>query len=352
MPIDNNLITSLESLNQSAYFTQKCDDLNQSSYILGPITARVMGVVVIPFSALADVFSHGSLALLKGGIGLILLPYNCVAMAFFPEHSLPKDLELSSAMVHLMRTIDSLSIGVFLPFLVLLNPTKANQFLQTRLHPTNNLVPLCNDNVHQQTLARLEQENTQLQTVHAERLRLVTEENNRRISELETIKLGESNDEVQRIIQTKISELKGLEKSYQARTDEAEQKRREVEKEALDNLQAHEVVCTKLKNEKDVLQFQLNNLQQKFLAGKPEELNLLQNAQNQINQLKIDNNDFKAKYALLEQNLRDLDSEKESQKKQNDLITAQINTLNDDKNKLIKELDLQKKNLIYIERFS
>ncbi|WP_162180818.1 hypothetical protein [Candidatus Protochlamydia amoebophila] len=103
------------------------------SFVLGSVSSRIVGFVAIPFTSLADAFAHACLTTSKFATGIVISPYNITADLFFPDKAASTDLELSSALIHLIRVVESLVTGILLPFVCLLNPERANQFMSQRL---------------------------------------------------------------------------------------------------------------------------------------------------------------------------------------------------------------------------
>lgn len=130
-------LTPWENYSITANVTKAMAQLNQPEeakyLILTAPTSRIVGAVVIPFAALGDAFAHLTSAAGKIVTGIIISPYNTLAVVFFPDSAAAIDYEFSSALVHLIRTIQSLFDGVTLPFICLLNPARAHQYMQHRL---------------------------------------------------------------------------------------------------------------------------------------------------------------------------------------------------------------------------
>ncbi|WP_042278920.1 hypothetical protein [Candidatus Protochlamydia sp. R18] len=125
-------LSNLENFSFTAYFTKQMANINHS-FVLGSVSSRIIGFVAIPFTSLADAFAHACLTTSKFAIGIVISPYNITASLFFPDKVASTDLELSSALIHLIRVIESVVTGILLPFVCLLNPERANQFMSQRL---------------------------------------------------------------------------------------------------------------------------------------------------------------------------------------------------------------------------
>ncbi|MBA2368665.1 MAG: hypothetical protein H0V82_06540 [Candidatus Protochlamydia sp.] len=229
---------------------------------------------------------------------------------------------------------------------------------------------ILNGNSNENTITRLEQEKIQLQSEHDEKLNQLTEARGR-ISELETNRVGLSSPEVQRLIQSKKEEsdrnIQALKDTFKAKEKELEQRINAAEagytankskliasENELNNLnnqinnlkqsdvvnrQAHEDRCDNLRNEIQKLQNEAKELKEKLLAGKPEELKLVQDAQKQIDQLNIDKAELERKNALIEQNERDLNSSIANQKTQQDILTNDLKLLENEKKSVEAKLE-------------
>ncbi|WP_075883846.1 hypothetical protein [Candidatus Protochlamydia sp. W-9] len=125
-------LSNLENFSFTAYFTKQMANVNHS-FVLGSVSSRIVGFVAIPFTSLADAFAHACLTTSKFATGIVISPYNITADLFFPDKAASTDLELSSALIHLIRVVESLVTGILLPFVCLLNPERANQFMSQRL---------------------------------------------------------------------------------------------------------------------------------------------------------------------------------------------------------------------------
>lgn len=126
-------LSSIENLSCTLKLTELIASVNQSNYLfIGTTIARISGAVAIPFSSLLDATAHTALCGGKIVTGILISPYNSVAMVFFPNWSAPKDLELSSAFIHLICTIECIVAAALLPFVCLVNPKKAHEFMNSR----------------------------------------------------------------------------------------------------------------------------------------------------------------------------------------------------------------------------
>lgn len=86
--------------------------------ILGPIGARVVGFVGAIFASLADFFMHLALASGKSPASISVLPFRA-------GFKLPRDLHLSSPLVHLMQSIHGFFHTFIAPLLMLIDPDRA-----------------------------------------------------------------------------------------------------------------------------------------------------------------------------------------------------------------------------------
>jgi len=136
MSINNSAknLTPLENFSLTAPLTAALHLLNHSEKhtVFGPVAARIGGAVSIPFVAIADTFIHAGLTVGKTLTGVFVSPYNCIA-ACTSLPKAPRDLELSSAMIHLMRTVESVFTVAIFPVVCLFNPDRAWQMMEHRL---------------------------------------------------------------------------------------------------------------------------------------------------------------------------------------------------------------------------
>jgi hypothetical protein len=121
-----------ERLDWTAKFTQKVEETNRSSdSIFETISIRIAGCVLIPFISVAEAFVHIGATVGKTCTGIVASPYNCIADTFFPKYSMPEYLEFSSALVHLNLAINCIFTAAILPFICLLNPSRADAFINS-----------------------------------------------------------------------------------------------------------------------------------------------------------------------------------------------------------------------------
>ena len=119
-------LTALENFSLTEMFTTKMHKWNHDTVhpVLKPIAARIVGCALVAFAALADVLVHAALTLGKTVAAVAVLPFR-------PFFNLPQDVELSSPLIHLMRSTHSIFNVVILPLLCLLDPDRAYQITQT-----------------------------------------------------------------------------------------------------------------------------------------------------------------------------------------------------------------------------
>ncbi|MCE2982981.1 MAG: hypothetical protein LW832_05390, partial [Parachlamydia sp.] len=135
MEVNQNSLTYLDNFSFTVPLTYQLHCLSNSSYaITGPLAARVAGVVLIPFAALLDFFSHAGLTCLTAATGCFVSPFNFFAHASCPGRAFDKSYELSSSLIHFMHVIESIFMAALLPGLCLLNPTKAYAWSHSRFH--------------------------------------------------------------------------------------------------------------------------------------------------------------------------------------------------------------------------
>ncbi|CUI17348.1 hypothetical protein PNK_1741 [Candidatus Protochlamydia naegleriophila] len=126
-------LSSLENFSCTLKVTEWLASVNQRNYLYaGSIVARVSGAVSIPFSSLIDASVHTALCGGKIVTGILIFPYNSVAVVCFPQWAASKDLELSSAFIHLICVIECVVTGALLPFVCLITPGRAHEFMNSR----------------------------------------------------------------------------------------------------------------------------------------------------------------------------------------------------------------------------
>lgn len=113
-------LTPIERFSLTEKFTHKMTGWNHSVKHpkLGPAGARILGCACVAFTSLADVLIHAALAFGKGAAALSVLALRCCI-------TVPRDLHLSSSLVHLMNAVRSIFNAAILPFICLLNPDRA-----------------------------------------------------------------------------------------------------------------------------------------------------------------------------------------------------------------------------------
>lgn len=124
------MLTEFENFSITRELTGYLSDLNNNGTVQGYFFSRSIGLVAIPFTCLADAAVHISLCALKIIIGFGVSYYNAVTYLLFPEYRASTEFELSSSLIHVLRTCESLSKSCILPFLCVLNPIRANGVMQ------------------------------------------------------------------------------------------------------------------------------------------------------------------------------------------------------------------------------
>ncbi|WP_068470472.1 hypothetical protein [Candidatus Protochlamydia phocaeensis] len=133
MYINSAQLSPLENFSSTAYATKPLSDLNQSGFLLlGAVSARVLSCVVIPLTAIVDSTIHMSCFAGKMCTGVVITPYNTIAGRIAPNWKAPRDLEISSAFIHLMRMVECVFTAAILPFVCLINPDRAYDFMSHR----------------------------------------------------------------------------------------------------------------------------------------------------------------------------------------------------------------------------
>lgn len=122
------MLSNFENFSITRELTSYLNDLNNSGTVEGMIFSRAIGFVSLPFTCLADFAVHISFAALKIITGIGSLFYNLLAYGFFPSYRATSEYELSSSIIHIMQTIQSLIRGIFFPFLCAIDPEKTKIF--------------------------------------------------------------------------------------------------------------------------------------------------------------------------------------------------------------------------------
>lgn len=167
MHIDNALysLTPTEQFGFTPPAAYKMCEWNHSkdNPFLGAVASRIVGFVIIPFSEIVDAFTHLGIASLKGVIGIIVLPYNSLALIFSSERTVRTDFELSSSLIHLWLVVECLFGAAIFPFICLLNPDAAFRCMGYRLAFHEDEIAALNREIRDLNVssARLRQELTQ-----------------------------------------------------------------------------------------------------------------------------------------------------------------------------------------------
>lgn len=136
MPI--HTLTDFEKFSITRPYLNELSRLNNSAYAFsGPLASRIIGIATLSLASLADALLHSVACFGVGMTGIIVSPFNFLAFAFFPEYSRSENFELSSSLVHLMMSVESLFNAAILPFLCLLNPDRASRWMSSRTAKDN-----------------------------------------------------------------------------------------------------------------------------------------------------------------------------------------------------------------------
>ncbi len=124
----NKYLNKIENFSCSYPLTKALDACNSSKKKprAGPIVARVVGVVLLPFASLADALAHIALSGCTLAAGVFVTPYNGIAKLFRSKHLAPRELEFSACVVHLTLSLRHLGDTVTLPIVILLDPARAH----------------------------------------------------------------------------------------------------------------------------------------------------------------------------------------------------------------------------------
>ncbi|CRX37444.1 hypothetical protein [Estrella lausannensis] len=136
-------LTRCESFGLAQGLTKTLDawDQSQNHPVIGKVGARVIGVMVTPVASVIDAIAHLILFGSKLVVATVLLPYNFIATLFIPSIALPKDLEISSSLVHLTRTAESVIGIVTLPVMCIFDPGRASLIANHKNYTQDNGKP-------------------------------------------------------------------------------------------------------------------------------------------------------------------------------------------------------------------
>lgn len=128
-----NILKKSENFSLTRDLTDGLSQINNSRYaIAGPICSRVLAFCTVPFVSLTDAAIHTGLCGGKALTGVFVTPYNCLAKAFYPQYAAPEGLELSSALIHLMRVVENVFNAAVLTVLCVLFPDRAHAWMNER----------------------------------------------------------------------------------------------------------------------------------------------------------------------------------------------------------------------------
>jgi Protein kinase domain len=94
---------------------------------IGQVEKRIIGLVGIFFTQLADTLGHLTLACGKGLTGVLTVSLYVVT---FGHTTVSREFNVLSALIHIARTIESLFSAIILPFVCLINPLWAQNWKQ------------------------------------------------------------------------------------------------------------------------------------------------------------------------------------------------------------------------------
>lgn len=136
----NSKLSGIENFSLTEKVTKGLCAINNSRfYILGAIGSRA-GMVLIPIAAIVDTLAHTAFFAIKAPLVLTVgLLYNTVARCFGEKHVI-KGLEISSALVHVVRVVESVAFGAFLPFVGLFDPARADALTRNYHHYLSKVV--------------------------------------------------------------------------------------------------------------------------------------------------------------------------------------------------------------------
>lgn len=195
--------------------------------ILGPIGARVVGFVGAVFASLADFFMHLALATGKSPASLAVLPFRA-------GFKLPRDLHLSSPLVHLMQSIHGLFNTFIAPLLMLIDPDRAYRMsnkTEAELH------------FHKKHAEALEQQ-LQAQNLQIDNLSKITKHLNGEIEKLD--------QEVEKL-KVEINDVNG---NFAKLQQELNDKKNEIQ-ELITKKSEHDKLLTELTDQKVLLENEL-----------------------------------------------------------------------------------------------
>lgn len=125
-------LSDSENYSRSLDFAESMHRFSHKYPITGFFGSRVVGVAIIPLTSLYDGAVHTILAVGVLITGTVALPYNLVARGF-KWKQLPKGCELSAFPVHLNRVIEHACGAFILPFVMLMDPSRAYHLLHGRV---------------------------------------------------------------------------------------------------------------------------------------------------------------------------------------------------------------------------
>lgn len=214
--------------------------------ILGPIGARVVGFVGAIFASLADFFMHLALASGKSPASLAVLPFRA-------GFKLPRDLHLSSPLVHLMQSIHGFFNTFIAPLLMLIDPDRAYRMsnkTEAELH------------FHKKHAEALKQQ-VKSQNLQIDNLSKITKHLNGEIEKLD--------QEVEKLK----GEIKDVNGDFTKLQQELDEKKDEIQ-ELTTKKNAHDEQLKELGHQKDLLEKQLAEHVKKQQESQTSTLDLAQ----------------------------------------------------------------------------
>lgn len=110
-------LTVIQSLSLTSDILEELDQWNcQSDSSFIGISSRTLAFFTTSFTELSDAILHAGLSVINLAAGVFVSPYNFVAKWVAPNYAAPHDLEISSAFIHLIRTVEHLFFAIVLPF--------------------------------------------------------------------------------------------------------------------------------------------------------------------------------------------------------------------------------------------
>lgn len=162
--------------------------MNQINSVKAKIGARAIGFFATPLTSAIDSICHATLFVSKTLTGIVITPVNV-----FLNNPKLCEYELSSALIHLANTVDSLVKSVILPFIALRNPEKAYHYISHEQGLSKQNAKLAEEN----EAIRLQLEDTKKNFSESEQklqsLQKKSESHEKKLNELEAITKAKKN---------------------------------------------------------------------------------------------------------------------------------------------------------------